>query len=76
MGASHTQEIIARPLQDSQARPLDAIYERGRYREDIDYAQPLTPPLSVEQAAWLAEQLRGENPAPQPTPRRGRRKGG
>ena len=56
---------------------VDAIYERGRYREDIDYARPLVPPLSAEQAAWLEHQLRNGGQAPKsPRPRRGRRKGG
>jgi hypothetical protein len=56
---------------------IDDIYERGRYREDIDYTRPLTPPLSAEQAAWLAQQLRSEAETPKPTrPRRGRRKNG
>jgi hypothetical protein len=27
---------------------VEAIYERGRYHEDIDYSQPLTPPLTPE----------------------------
>ena len=59
-------------------QPLVAeIYERGRYREDIDYARPLVPPLSAEQAAWLEHQLRNGGQAPKsPRPRRGRRKGG
>lgn len=56
---------------------VDAIYERSRYRESIDYARPLVPPLSAEQAAWLELQLRNEGQAPKsPRPRRGRRKGG
>jgi Protein of unknown function (DUF4058) len=53
---------------------VDAIYERGRYREDIDYSRPLTPPLGAEQAAWLERQLRSAKPAAKPPPRRGRRK--
>ena len=54
---------------------VDAIYERWRYREDIDYTRPLTPPLSAEQAAWLRERLRSEGSPPKPArPRRGRRK--
>jgi Protein of unknown function (DUF4058) len=54
---------------------IDAIYERGRYREDIDYARPLTPPLTAEQSAWLEQQLRpAEPPAKPPSkPRRPRR---
>jgi hypothetical protein len=52
---------------------VDAIYERGRYREQIDYTRPLVPPLDVAQVAWLAGQLRGEEAVVKPRPRRGRR---
>jgi hypothetical protein len=56
---------------------VDAIYERGRYREDIDYSQPLTPPLTAEQVAWLAQQLQTLETTVKPArQRRGRRKGG
>lgn len=56
---------------------VEAIYEAGGYRADIDYSQPLTPPLSTEQAAWLEQRLRGEQTVPKPPrPRRGRRKEG
>lgn len=37
---------------------IDAIYARGRYHRTIDYARALSPPLSAEENAWLAEQLR------------------
>jgi hypothetical protein len=53
---------------------VDVIYESGRYREDIDYAQPLTPPLSAEQAVWLGQQLRGPETAPKPARQRRRRR--
>jgi hypothetical protein len=54
---------------------VEAIYERGRYRESIDYSRPLVPPLSAEQAAWLERQLRNGGPAAKSArPRRGRRK--
>jgi hypothetical protein len=54
---------------------VDAIYERRRYDEDIDYSQPLTPPLSAEQAAWLEQQRRSADTAPKPAkPLRRRRK--
>jgi hypothetical protein len=54
---------------------VDAIYERGRYDQEIDYSQPLTPPLSAEQAAWLEQQLRSPEEAEKPPkPKRGRRK--
>jgi hypothetical protein len=36
---------------------IEAIYERSRYAQDIDYARPLDPPLTSEQAAWLQERL-------------------
>jgi hypothetical protein len=66
---------LSRPDPDVplELQPLvDAIYERSRYREDIDYVQPLTPPLSGEQAAWLAQQLRGDDAGTKPPrPRRG-----
>jgi hypothetical protein len=41
-----------------------AIYARSRYERDIDYRQPLTPPLSPADAAWLEERLPDR---PQPT---------
>lgn len=37
---------------------IDAIYERSRYAQSIDYRQPLNPPLDPHQAAWLKRQLR------------------
>lgn len=39
---------------------IEAIYERSRYRRRIDYGKPLTPPLEVEDAAWLQRQMRGK----------------
>jgi hypothetical protein len=45
---------VALPLQ-----PLvEGIYAEFRYDRDIDYSQPLTPPLGADDATWLAEQLR------------------
>lgn len=39
-------------------QPLaDAIYARSRYARDIDYRQPLSPPLSADEQAWLEERL-------------------
>jgi hypothetical protein len=52
---------------------IDAIYEQGRYGEDIDYSRPLDPPLSPEQVAWLARQLRPEATATKPPSGRRRR---
>jgi hypothetical protein len=37
---------------------IDTLYQRRRYAESIDYARPLKPPLSAEEAAWLKRQLR------------------
>ena len=36
---------------------IETIYTRSRYARDIDYRQPLSPPLSSEEAAWLAKRL-------------------
>ena len=36
---------------------IETIYADFRYDEDIDYKQPLKPPLSAEEANWLAERL-------------------
>jgi hypothetical protein len=52
---------------------IDAIYERGRYREEIDYAGPLPAPLTAAQAAWLAQQLLAQQQEVKPQPRRSRR---
>jgi hypothetical protein len=41
---------------------VDAIYERSRYAQDIDYSQSLSPPLSAEQQNWFQERLRGHEP--------------
>jgi hypothetical protein len=58
---SNNDPDVVLPLQ-----PLvDAVYERSRYGRRLDYNKPLTPPLTAEQSAWLAERLRG--PAAQPT---------
>jgi hypothetical protein len=37
---------------------IQAVYERSRYGEDIDYGRPLDPPLSEPDRAWLQEQLK------------------
>jgi hypothetical protein len=36
---------------------IEAIYTRARYGRSIDYRRPLTPALSNEEQAWLAERL-------------------
>jgi hypothetical protein len=41
---------------------VEAIYARSRYERDIDYRQPLNPPLSQAEAAWLDERLRERQP--------------
>jgi hypothetical protein len=41
-------------------QPLIAgIYARSRYHRDIDYGNPLDPPLAEADAAWLAGRLTG-----------------
>jgi hypothetical protein len=52
---------------------IEAIYERGRYAEEIDYTQPLEPPLREEEVALLQQRLRaGEAPEPAPSSRKPR----
>jgi Protein of unknown function (DUF4058) len=34
---------------------VESIYSLGRYDERLDYARPLTPALSAEDAAWVRE---------------------
>jgi hypothetical protein len=60
----HRLPVIPVPLLDPDPdltldlQPLvDQIYALGRYDEQIDYTQPLTPALSNPDAAWLREQL-------------------
>jgi hypothetical protein len=42
---------------------LDAVYERSRYARRIDYAKPLYPPLTAEQAACIHGLIRSESRA-------------
>jgi hypothetical protein len=42
---------------------IEAIYERGRYAEEIDYTRPLVPPLNAEETAWLEQRLRAGHPS-------------
>ncbi len=37
---------------------IESIYARSRYERDIDYRQPLQPPLSPSEQAWLERRLR------------------
>ena len=63
---------ITLPLQ-----PLvDAVYERSRYTQRIDYRKPLSPPLTSEHIAWVQDRLReaAEGPAKPSRRRGGRRK--
>ena len=61
-----TQQLQAIPIplrptdQDVllELQPLiDKIYEDGRYAEDIDYSEPLDPPLPSAEAEWATELL-------------------
>jgi hypothetical protein len=38
-------------------QPIDHVYHRGRYDVEIDYARPLRPLLSIEDAAWAADRV-------------------
>jgi hypothetical protein len=40
---------------------IEAIYKRFRYEQRIDYAKPLDPPLTDEEAAWFQQQLRARS---------------
>ncbi len=67
---------LSRPDPDLELalQPLvEAIYERGRYREEIDYSRPPTPPFSPEESAWLERQLQAETPSAKRKPSRPRR---
>jgi hypothetical protein len=57
--------------------PIEAIYERGRYAEEIDYTRPLDPPLSARESAWVEQRLRESRPPTEPPkrPRGPRRRG-
>jgi hypothetical protein len=37
---------------------IEAIFARSHYELDIDYNQPLRPPLSTEETAWFEERIR------------------
>jgi hypothetical protein len=69
---------LTRPDSDISValQPLvEAIYQRGRYEGDINYTQPLTPPLSAEGAAWLGRHLRSAaTPAESSPPRQPRKR--
>ncbi|MBW4630390.1 MAG: DUF4058 family protein [Iphinoe sp. HA4291-MV1] len=44
------------PVVDLQ-RLLNEVYERARFDLAIDYSQPVKPPLSLEEVAWVTEIL-------------------
>jgi hypothetical protein len=59
---------LARPDPDVplNLQPLiETLYMRSRYKRSIDYHRPLTPPLTAEENAWLAQWL--GNPAAFPS---------
>ena len=35
---------------------VDQAYENGRY-DDLDYAEPLAPPLDADESAWFQQRL-------------------
>jgi hypothetical protein len=37
---------------------IQGTYQDARYQQSIDYTKPLSAPLTAEEAAWLAQQLR------------------
>ncbi len=42
-----------------QLQPMiEAIYERSRYGQGIDYSKPIKPPLNAEETKWLKGRLR------------------
>ncbi len=45
---------------------IDLLYENGRYSEDIDYSEPLRPPLSPDEAEWATQVLAARVPKSRP----------
>jgi hypothetical protein len=43
---------------------LGTAYERGRYDEEIDYSQPLNPPLDRADEQWARELIAAAPPRP------------
>ena len=41
---------------------LDDVYDRGAYDRDIDYSEPLDPPLHPEDAEWVKSAIRPGKP--------------
>jgi hypothetical protein len=55
--------IAPHPDVTLELQPLvEAVYARSRYDYSIDYAKPLSPPLSDDEAAWLAQRLGQRGP--------------
>ena len=56
---SRRQTLRPRTFDASKKYPvIEAIYADSRYSRSIDYTKPLSPPLSDEEVAWLAQRLR------------------
>jgi hypothetical protein len=53
---------------------IDAVYERSRYARRLDYNKVLTPRLSPQEKAWLAERFREVQAATGPSAEPKRRK--
>jgi hypothetical protein len=65
MPLSDRLPMIGIPLRESdQPIPLDLqslidrVYQNGAYGHEIDYAQPLSPPLEKDEAEWVTNLLR------------------
>ncbi len=41
---------------------VDSVFDRSRYEREIDYAQPLRPPLPDADAAWVLQQVHSWRP--------------
>ncbi len=53
---------------------IEAVYERSRYGQRLDYSKPLDPPLAPEQAAWLQGRLSERDEPKSARPHKGRRR--
>lgn len=57
---------VPMPLQEL----VDAIYAQRHYDADLDYRQPLEPPLTAEERAWFEARLREVAPPTRPARKR------